>query len=65
MLGFGDFATFLGYSLVFLLAAVCIAYGIINWNKEGYVSEAEAEAEKVWLKEELEIDEDLSGGGSV
>ena len=63
--GFADFSVFLAYSLVFLSAAGCIAYGIVNWNKEGDISEEENAEEKKWLKEEIEIDEELSGGGSV
>ena len=65
VLGFADFTVFLGYSLVFAVSAVCIIYGILHWEKEGYVSEAEAAAEKEWFKEEIQIDEDLSGGSRV
>ena len=63
--GFADFSVFLAYSLVFLSAAVCIIYGIVNWNKEGDVSVEENEEEKKWLKTEIEIDEEISGGGAV
>ncbi len=34
MLGFGDFVTFLGYTLTVLVTIVCIVVGIALWNKE-------------------------------
>ncbi len=57
MLGFSDFSVFLAYILIFLLALTCIIYGVVNWNKEGEISEEEIQEEKAWLKEELEIEE--------
>lgn len=63
--GFADFSVFFAYSLVFLSTVVCIIYGIANWNKEGDVSEEENEEEKKWLKTEIEIDEEVAGGGAV
>ena len=64
MNGFADMSVFFAYSLVFLAAAGCVLYGALNWNREGEISEAEKEEERKWLKEEIKIDEELSGGGS-
>ncbi len=57
MLGLTNFSVFLSYILVFLLALTCILYGIINWNKEGELSEEEILEEQTWLREELELKE--------
>lgn len=65
VLGFADFYVFLAYILVFLSAALCVIYGAVNWNREGDVSNEELEEEKRWLREEIKIDEELSGGGKV
>lgn len=59
MLGLSNFSVFLAYILVFMLALSCILYGILHWNKEGEISEEELLEEKTWLREELEIEEQV------
>ena len=57
MLGFSDFSVFLSFFLVFALAFGCILYGVLNWNKEGEISDEEIREEAVWVKEEIELEE--------
>ncbi|MBN1499622.1 MAG: hypothetical protein JW982_05685 [Spirochaetes bacterium] len=62
MLGLTGFSVFLAYLLLLLTTAFGIVYGIMYWNKDGEISESELQAEKDWMKEEIEIDEELIGG---
>ncbi len=62
MLGLGDISVFLAYLLSILVTIFCIIYGAVNWNKGGELSGKEIEAEKKWIKEEIEMEEDLTGG---
>lgn len=64
-LGIKDFTVFLAYTLTILSTILCVVYGVMNWNKEGDVSDKEYEEEKNWTKEELEINEELSDGGDI
>lgn len=59
MFGLGDFWVSLIFILVVLSAALCVVYGIMNWNKGGELSPVEIEEEKKWDKEEREIEETL------
>jgi hypothetical protein len=61
MLGITDPMVLLAYLLVPGCTALCVVYGIVNWNKEGEVSEEELNEERKWLKEEIEIDKQISG----
>lgn len=61
MLGIPDPWVLTAYLLVPAGALLCIGYGASKWNKEGKVTEEEILEEKTWLKEEIEIDEELSG----
>ena len=61
MLGINAPSVLLAYLLVPGLAALCVVYGLRNWNKEGVVSEEEISEETTWLKEELEIEREVSG----
>jgi hypothetical protein len=60
-LGIPDPGIWIAYILIFLLALVCVVYGALNWNKEGDISAEEAEEERIWAKEEIEIEEELAG----
>ena len=61
MIGIPDPSVLLAYLLVPGCTLLCVVYGIVNWNKEGEITEEEIIEEKTWLKEELEIDRDVSG----
>ncbi len=61
MLGIPDPWVLTAYLLVPAGALLCIAYGASKWNKEGTVTEEELQEERTWLKEEIEIDEELTG----
>ena len=63
LLGMQDFTIFLAYFLNIALVVLCLVYGIMNWNKGGDPSEEELEKEKAWMKEESELDEEVSEGG--
>ncbi|HBD92630.1 MAG: hypothetical protein A2015_05705 [Spirochaetes bacterium GWF1_31_7] len=64
-MGFQDISVSLAYILSVLITIVCAVYGIIHWNHEGDVSAKELEEEKQWIKEEIQIDDDLSNGGKA
>lgn len=53
MLGLGDWGVSLAYMLTLGSAALCVAYGIVNWNKPCAEEEArEIAEEEAWEKEE-------------
>ncbi len=58
MLGFEGVAVPLGLILTLLSAALCIGYGLKNWNK-GYITEEEIEQEKIWKQEAANVEEVL------
>ncbi len=60
MLGFNSLSIFLAYFLTILAAVTCIVYGIKNWNTGGDPDEAELNQEKEWIKEEEELDKEMS-----
>jgi len=59
MLGLGDFWVSLIFILTILSAALCVGYGIKNWNKGGDVSDQEIQEEIEWVKKEKEIENNL------
>ena len=61
MIGIQDPSVLLAYILVPGLAALCAVYGFRNWNKEGEISEEEIREESTWMKEELKIENEISG----
>ncbi|NPV00566.1 MAG: hypothetical protein HPY53_04205 [Brevinematales bacterium] len=63
VLGIPDPSIWVAYLLLIFLTLLCIVYGIVNWNKEGDISDEEAKEEKQWSKEEIELEEEVSGGG--
>ncbi len=65
LLGMQDLAIFLAYFLNIALVVLCLVYGIRNWNKGGDLTEEELEKEKAWTKEEIELDEEISDGGTT
>jgi len=61
LLGIPDAGVASAFVMLIISVVVCSVYGIVNWNK-GDLSSAELEDEKKWLREELELDEEISGG---
>ncbi len=59
MLGLGDFWVSFIFILTILSAALCVVYGIRNWNKEGAISEQEVREEIEWDRKEKEIENNL------
>ncbi len=62
ILGIPDPIVSSAYIALILSTVLCVVYGIRNWNREGEISEEELNAEKEWMKEEIEIEEEISGG---
>lgn len=62
ILGIPDPTVSSAYIALILSVILCVVYGIINWNKEGEISDDELNAEVEWMKEEVEIEKELSGG---
>jgi len=58
MLGLGDFWVSLVFLLCILSTALCVVYGVMNWDKDGGPAEA-SEGEKRWEKDEREIEDKL------
>jgi hypothetical protein len=63
VLGIPDPSIWIAYLLLIALTLLCIVYGILNWNKEGEISAEEEKEEKQWSKEEIELEEEVAGGG--
>lgn len=59
MLGMGDYQIFTVYVLCILSAVLCIAYGLIKWNKGEDPTNKEVKEEEEWEKKEVEISENL------
>jgi len=55
-LGIVDFWVFLAYVLCIGASALCVVYGLVNWNRNG--SEITPE-DVAWAKEEDKLSEDL------
>lgn len=62
-IGIPDPSVAAAYILLILTVLLCTVYGIVNWNKEGEISEKELLDEKKWSQEEIEIEQDIAGGG--
>lgn len=58
MLGLEGIAVPLGFILTIFSALLCIAYGVINWNK-GALSEEEIAQEQAWTAEKENLEEKL------
>ncbi|MCK4629617.1 MAG: hypothetical protein KAT56_11485 [Sedimentisphaerales bacterium] len=56
MLGIEDKYVSLAYLLCILSAALCVIYGLINWNR-GEVEVSKEDLE--WAKEEKKVEEEL------
>jgi len=56
MLGLGDFWIALVFILNLASVALCVVYGIVNWNKDGEPTKKEMAEEKRWDKEEKKIE---------
>lgn len=55
MLGIPDFWIWSAYILCILSAAVCVIYGLYNWNKGGDNEQMQIQEEKNWEKAGKEI----------
>lgn len=47
-----------GFTLTILSALLCVAYGVVNWNRGG-VTEEELARQEVWDGEEQQIEDKL------
>jgi len=56
MFGIESTSIWLAYLLCILSAILCVIYGIANWNKGAEDVKPE---DKVWLKEEQELEQEL------
>jgi len=56
MLGLGDFWVALVFILNLASVALCVVYGIVNWNRDGEPTKKEMAEEKRWGKEEKKIE---------
>ncbi len=61
MLGLADISVALAYLLIFILSLLCVIYGFVKWNSEGERTPEEIDQEKQYMKEELEIEEEVAG----
>ncbi len=61
MLGISDVSVLLAYVLLFVSTIGCIVYGLINWNREGQKSPLETKKEGRWRKNEIKLDDEVSG----
>lgn len=59
MLGFGDVWVLLAYALTLGAMALCVVYGVLNWNKPKEDLGGEAREEALWEVK----DPDLNEGG--
>jgi hypothetical protein len=55
MLGFEGVGVFWAYVLSILAAALCVVYGIINWNKTDENEAKEVIEEKKWEKKDSKL----------
>ncbi len=60
-LGIPDAGVASAFIMLIVSVLVCAVYGIVNWNR-GDLTMEELEEERCWFREELEIDEEISGG---
>lgn len=57
MLGIDDFWVWSAYVLCLLSTVLCVAYGLLNWNRNGMTPPAAEDVQ--WEQEEQKIDEAL------
>ncbi len=57
MFGFGDGWVFAGYFLTLASVALCVIYGILNWNKPKEDLSREIREEAEWEQNDPEINE--------
>lgn len=57
MLGIDDFWVWSAYVLCLLSTVLCVAYGFLNWNRNGTTPAAPEDVQ--WEQEEEKIDEAL------
>jgi len=62
-IGIPDPSVAAAYIMLILAVLLCTVYGIVKWNSEGEISEKELLDEKKWSQEEIELEQDISGGG--
>jgi hypothetical protein len=62
ILGIEDPSVAIAYILMFLAAVGCVVYGAVNWNRGGDPTPEEADSERQWMREEIELDEEVAGG---
>jgi hypothetical protein len=58
MLGLEGILVPLGLILTLLSTALCIVYGLLNWNK-GHMTDEEFSQEQHWSKEEQHVEDQL------
>lgn len=61
MLGINDPWIWSAYLLCIISAAICVVYGIMNWNKGAEHEKEDIKEEQAWEEEEEEIEEALGG----
>ncbi len=61
MLGINDPWIWSAYLLCIISAAICVIYGIMNWNKGAEHEKQDIAEEHAWEEEEEEIEEALGG----
>lgn len=59
MLGLSDIWVFTGLVLTLLSSALCVFYGIINWNRGAIEKEGDYRQEIQWERDEIELIEKL------
>jgi hypothetical protein len=58
MLGLSGFGVIAAYVLTILAAALCVGYGLVNWNKPDETEEKQEIAEEAtWEKKDPELGE--------
>lgn len=56
MLGFGDWSVAVAFMAMIVSTAVCVVYGIVNWNR-GDTAPEELDRQQQWATEEARMDE--------
>ena len=59
VLGIPDFWIWSAFILCIASTALCILYGIINWNKGADNEPRQIEEEAAWLEKEAQVEEKL------
>jgi hypothetical protein len=61
-LGIPDPSVSVAYILLIMTVLLCTVYGVVKWNSEGEITSKELQDEERWFKEEIELEQDISGG---